>query len=291
MILSVGEILIDSFKSVNSTSICVGGAPFNVAVAVKRAGGKVGFVGKIGDDNEGKFILDNVNKYNLDWLEICILKGHKTTVAEVILDDNGERHFKFYRDDTADFQLELKDVNLDKICPSILHIGTLMLSEDIGRKFALELLGIAKEKGVKISIDVNLRDDLFKDKTERNLALKPFVENADFLKMSLDEMLDYTSQFDLANAVRSLNCHGVLFVTDGSNGCHIFVGDDGVHIPSKRVEAVDTTGAGDAFWGTALAGIDTLLDGGTALTIDSLKEIGKKSNLAGAEAVTHIGAI
>ena len=291
MILSVGEILIDSFSSKDTITKHIGGAPFNVAVSAKRQGAKVAFIGKVGDDDNGDFVIKESAKYNLDKTDICVAKGIKTTVAEVTIDDNGERNFKFFRENTADFQLTLTDVGRDYSYCNILHIGTLMLSEDRGRKFALDLLAKAQNKGVKISIDVNFRDDLFASKTERNQAMKPFIENADFLKMGLDELLDYTGENSLANAIKTLAFCGVLFVTDGANGSYVFANGHCVFVPTKKVTAIDTTGAGDAYWGTALACIDDLLENGTDLTIDNLVKVAETATIAGANAVTHIGAI
>lgn len=291
MILSVGEILIDLFKTNGTDTTCVGGAPFNVAVRAKRAGAKVGFCGNVGDDDYGKFILDNTRKYALDFAHIIVLENTKTTIAEVSLDNCGERSFRFLRDNTADYQFDINHVDLDKIKPSILHIGTLMLNEEIGRQFALDLTKKAQEKGILISVDVNFRDDLFKSKKDRDFKMKPLIESADILKMGLDEILDYTEQSNLENAVKSLPYKNILFVTDGENGSHLFVGKNHSFIPSQKVHAVDTTGAGDAFHGTALAGIDNLIEKGLPLTIDNLIPVVQKANIEGANAVSHIGAI
>ncbi|MBO7151903.1 MAG: carbohydrate kinase [Clostridia bacterium] len=291
MILSVGEILIDLFNTPSGISKCVGGAPFNVAVGAKRAGGKVAFVGKVGDDADGNFILDNTTRYNLDLLGTGVLAGHKTTVAEVTLDDDGERFFRFLRNNTADYQLSIDDIDFDTLKPTIVHIGTLMLSEKMGRDFALKLLKKAKEFGANISVDVNFRDDIFEGKTSRNEAMKPLIDGADFLKMSIDEILDYTGQTTLENAVKSLKCVGALFVTDGDKGSHVFFEKECDFIPSKKVDAIDTTGAGDAYWGTALAYLDNLIESGTPLTINTLENVAEKANLAGAHAVTRLGAI
>ena len=193
MILSVGEILIDLFKSDSTTEVRVGGAPFNVAVAVKRSGGKVGFVGKVGDDDFGKFVINEVEKYNLDRVNVTTLDGHKTTVAEVSLDSNKERTFKFLRNDTADYQLKIEDVDFESFSPSILHLGTLMLGKEIGRKFASSLIDLATKKGVKISVDVNLRDDIFESKTASAAFIKQNnrnKEHATCKKNGVDERCD-----------------------------------------------------------------------------------------------------
>ena len=121
--------------------------------------------------------------------------------------------------------------------------------------------------------------------------MKPLIDGAHFLKMSIDEILDYTGQTSLENAVKSLKCKGALFVTDGDKGSHVIFGKECAFIPSKKVDAIDTTGAGDAYWGTALAYLDNLIESGTPLTINTLENVAEKANIAGAEAVTRLGAI
>ena len=291
MILSVGEILIDSYNEKSTTSIHLGGAPFNVAVWAKRAGANVGFVGKVGGDEYGCFIKEKSMDFDLDYVNISVAKGLKTTIAEVTVDGFGERSFKFFRDNTADYQLSENDVDLKGFNGGILHLGTLMLSKDLGRKFAMDILAKARTNNMRISVDVNFRDDLFESKSERNLAIKPYIESADFLKMGLDEILDYTGKTNLENAVKSMPYKQVLFVTDGANGSHVFFENLHEFIPAKMVDPIDTTGAGDAFWGTVLAGIDNLTKNGAPLTMKNLSIIAENANLAGANAVLHKGAI
>ena len=71
----------------------------------------------------------------------------------------------------------------------------------------------------------------------------------------------------------------------------MFIGKQNAYIPSTKVDAIDTTGAGDAFWGTALAGLDKLIETGSTLSIDNLAKITKEANKSGTDAVTRLGAI
>ena len=292
MILSVGEILVDMMGNSDTYTMHVGGAPFNVAVGAKRAGAQVGFVGKVGDDVPGKFILKNLDQFGLDKTVIKVDGLRNTTLAFVAHDDNGERDFAFFRHDTADYQLSLEDVDFDLFKDvKILHVGTLMLSEAVGRDFATALIGKAKSKGVVISIDANFRDDIYESKSARNDIFKPYLKSADVLKLGLDELLDYTGAPTLDEGVKVLDHKGVLFITDGGNGSHVYAGGSHAFIPSTKVTPIDTTGAGDAFFGTALQGIDNLLASNTPLTVDALIPVTQKANLAGAEATQKLGAI
>ena len=138
MILSIGEILADMIGEKAESgmlfkSFC-GGAPFNVAVNAKNAGASVGFVGRVGNDPVGRFLIQEAKKANLDSLDIQIDEIRNTTLAFVTLTD-GERDFAFYRHDTADFNTDIKEIEWDKYQNlNIVHLGSLMLSEKEGKK-------------------------------------------------------------------------------------------------------------------------------------------------------------
>ena len=160
MITCIGEILIDQFVEGDKAINAIGGAPFNVAASIKRSGGHSSFLGSIGEDKEGKLILEEASKLNLDNLYLNRFKEYKTTIAQVKLID-GERSFKFIRDNGADYHFDLpfpKEI----YSSSIVHLGSLMLSEEVGRSFIKELIKELKERNILISFDINYREDIFK---------------------------------------------------------------------------------------------------------------------------------
>ena len=113
-------------------SFC-GGAPFNVSVNAKNAGATVGFIGRVGKDVIGRFVTDQAKKANLDYLDIQVNSERNTTLAFVTLTD-GERDFAFNRHDTADFNINIEEIDFDKYKGlNILHLGSLMLSEENGK--------------------------------------------------------------------------------------------------------------------------------------------------------------
>lgn len=87
MILSVGEILADMIgqkeDGVTTFKAFCGGAPFNLAVNAKQSGAKVGFVGRVGNDVIGRFVLCEAQKAHLDRLDIQIDAERNTTIAFV----------------------------------------------------------------------------------------------------------------------------------------------------------------------------------------------------------------
>ena len=159
MILSIGEILADMIgESVDGTmtfkSFC-GGAPFNVAVNAKSAGAKVAFLGRVGKDPIGKFLIAEAGKANLDRLDIQTDLDRNTTLAFVTLKD-GERDFAFYRHDTADFNVDIDSVDFaDYEGLEIVHLGSLMLSEENGKALAQKVVQKTRALNKKLSFDLN----------------------------------------------------------------------------------------------------------------------------------------
>ena len=155
MILSVGEILIDVIEGVSK----VGGAPFNVAVNASRLGGDVSFAGSIGKDEEGEFLKDFASSFGFNTLLLKEDINRKTTKAIVELKD-GERSFRFERDNTADAYLpDIDDSLLSR--SNIIHIGSLPLSIKEGKEYILSLIDKVHKMNKKISFDVNFRSDVY----------------------------------------------------------------------------------------------------------------------------------
>lgn len=291
MIISIGEILADMVgESVNGTltfkSFC-GGAPFNVAVNAKNAGASVGFIGRVGKDPIGKFLIDEAGKAKLDNLEIQIDGERNTTLAFVTLKD-GERDFAFYRHDTADFNVELDSVDFANYKDlNIVHLGSLMLSEENGKILAQKVVDKARSVGAKVSFDLNFRMDIYRDFNDALSAFKPFVEQADIIKFSDDELRDYTGLADVIDGVKSIYRKDTLVVvTLGSKGSFYYINGENGIVPTEKVKPIDTTGAGDAFFGTLLANLEN-----KEFTKENIERALVKANKAGADTTQFLGAI
>ena len=179
MILCVGEILVDMIGAEKDNTFYyerkAGGAPFNVACAVAKFGGSSAFVGCVGDDTVGNFVEKFVEKQGLTCSYVKKDQTVNTTLAFVELDKTGERSFCFYRKNTADYRLpEIPEEIFEKA--TIVHIGSLMLSEEQGERYALSLAEKAKKAGKLVSFDVNFRDDIFRDTLSAVTIYKKMIE-------------------------------------------------------------------------------------------------------------------
>lgn len=291
MILSIGEILADMVGEKDKEGInfkaFLGGAPFNVAVNALRMGAKVGFVGRIGNDVIGRFCAQEAEKYNLDYLDLQKDEKRNTTIAFVTLKD-GERDFAFNRHDTADYNIEYNKIDFGKYKDlNIIHLGSLMLSEDSGRVLAGKVVQKAKALKVKLSFDINFRTDIFGDYERAKESYRPYIESADILKFSDDEIRLYTGIDNIEKAIKSIAKENQLItITLGSRGSmYYYNGKIGI-VSTEKVKPIDTTGAGDAFFGTFLAHIEK-----REHTENNIIKAIESANRAGAKATQFMGAI
>ncbi len=255
MVLCVGEILVDMIANIEDGVVTyqrkAGGAPFNVACAITKFGGKASFVGSVGFDTIGDFLESFISKQKLDSYYLEKNNERNTTLAFVDLDSEGERSFCFYRKNTADYILP-KVTNRMLEGVNIIHIGSLMLSETEGVNYAKELIKVAKENGKLVSFDVNYRTDIFPDVDTAINIYKEIIELADIVKFSEDEIEIFSE-----NYVYSLK-DKLLCISLGSLGSMYRYQDIIGMVKSIKVKPIDTTGAGDAFYAGILSKISTL---------------------------------
>ena len=261
MILCIGELLADMISERRDDGVyykrCVGGAPFNVACAVKQCGGEVAFMGNVGADSIGAALYSYAAQKGLSSLQVGRDEAHNTTLAFVDLDEKGERSFTFYRKNTADYRLDRAAAAKAINSASIVHLGSLMLSEREGRAFAAFVRKQVKKQHKLLSFDVNFRDDIFPDRAAAVAVYRAYVEEADILKLSADELALFAPAGSLEEQMRALSREGKLVVvTLGKDGAAYCFGSAFRTVPTNDMKPVDTTGAGDAFWGALLSRID-----------------------------------
>ena len=295
MVISVGEVLVDMIGTKHKDNVLyesfIGGAPFNLACNIKKLGGKVGFIGTIGDDLLGKFLFEKIIKINLNFTSISFDYKHNTTVALVNLDKTGERSFSFLRKNCADYFIDVKHIIKCKTLEQgdIIHIGSLMLSEKEGQKNFNLLINEAKKLNKLVSFDINYREDLFDDNIKAMKCIDYAIKEADILKFSEDELYMLTKTNTLEEAIKLFNYNQIVFITLSSLGSACFYKGKIIKAPTIEVKPVDTTGAGDAFYAATLKQLDELnID---ELTESQIKQLLKFSNVCGGLTTTSKGAI
>lgn len=291
MILCIGEILADMIGErvndhINFKTFC-GGAPLNVAINAKQSGASAKFVGRVGNDSIGRFLIDFCEKVGFDKNNIQIDEERNTTLAFVTLNE-GERDFTFFRHETADFCIDTKKIDLASYENlNIVHLGSLMLSEEKGQQVAKAIVKKTKDAGKILSFDVNFRLDLYDGLEQAKKAYKEFVDSADILKFSDDEIISYTGKDNLDDAIKALyRKNRLLLITLGSKGSMFVYNDVSKLVPTEKIIPVDTTGAGDAFLGGVLAELD-----GKELTEINIVNALIKGNDLGRKTTQFLGAV
>lgn len=296
----IGELIIDMFCTDVDVTLkdgvnfkrMAGGAPANVAAAIAKLGGSASFVGKVGRDSFGDFLVEKLNQYDVDTTMISRDDALPTTIAFVSLTADGERDFQFNRG--ADQNLTMADLSEEKTLASkIIHFGsaTALLQGELQKTY-LNWMEKAKESGIFVSFDPNFRQDLWKEnKAEFVYLSKLAISKADFVKVSDEELAIITGKQDVAEGVQELHRLGakIVAVTLGKAGSLISNADNQEIVPSMEVKSIDATGAGDAFIGAVLyqlanQDIDTS-------DFAKLKEVVRFANKVGAVVCTRIGSL
>ena len=299
-VTALGEVLIDFTDSGTSAygqklfERNPGGAPANVLVALQRLGHKTAFIGKVGNDMHGEFLRQTIvdNGINVDGL-ISDSK-YFTTLAFVALDDKGDRSFSFARKPGADTQLRAEELPKDVIANSkVFHVGSLSLTDEPARSATLEALKLAEDAGCVMSYDPNYRDSLWTSAEAASKQMRSLIPYMDLVKISAEECPLLTNSSEPADAAKELLDAGVsvVVVTLDADGAFVATNDGTQLVESFRVEAVDTTGAGDSFWGGFLAAFCESGKKPSEITIGDAAEFARFGNAVASLCVRKRGAI
>lgn len=292
MVLAIGEILVDVFISEDEKVVIPGGAPFNVASNILSFGTEASFYGAVGNDEYGRMLIDFVNSKPFVHPYIDVKNDRATTQALVTL-ENGERTFKFIRENGADDDLDLSVItHLNYSNTNIIHFGSLILSSERGRIFVKHAVEFYRTKypNVLLSFDVNYRDDIFDSKEDAIVIFKQFIRLFDIVKLSHDEVKVITGLDDEEEGLGNLiSASQHVFLTLGERGSKYYHNGRLYYSFSFPLKPVDTTGAGDAFYSYLLANMDYLRF--EKLSKEEIEEILLKANCVGALATQKKGAI
>lgn len=300
-VFCVGEALIDfvaekqgsNLSEVHTFTKKPGGAPANAACAIAKLGGKSTFIGCVGDDPFGAFLLKVLKDNHVD---ISLTQRSKTftTLAFVSLAEDGERDFVFSRG--ADKKLIYDPAVKKDFKENMLHLGAATaflgggLEEAYGRYFFDALT-----QNTFISFDPNFRSDLWRDAKEKFIKkCMPFIQKSHLCKFSLEEAQLLSGKQDLNEACDILHEVGaeIITITLGSEGTLVSTPEKKYTIASIPVKPIDTTGAGDAFIGSLLQQIAALQNPHDILAdTDLLLKMVANANKAGAITTTGYGAI
>lgn len=262
-VTALGELLIDftdagiSKNGMRLFEQNPGGAPANLLTVISHMGFKTEFIGKIGADMHGDFLKEIIAKENIGIKALVQDENVFTTLAFVALNaETGEREFSFARKPGADTCLNADDLDEEVLINcSIFHLGSLSLTNEPARGASFKAVKKAKEAGALISYDPNYRAPLWDSVQNAVDMMRQMIPYADMIKVSDEETILLTGEEDLAKAAEKILEMGpfIVAVTLGEDGVLLATKDRKEIVPGFKVQAVDTTGAGDSFWGGFLS--------------------------------------
>ena len=190
-VTALGEILIDFTpcgKSEAGQRVFEqnpGGAPANVLACLNKCGKKTAFIGKVGNDMHGQFLVDVLNDSGICTDGVVVDDSVFTTLAFVALSDSGERSFSFARKPGADTCLTQEELKEEIIRDSkVFHIGSLSLTAEPSKGTTFKALEIAKETGCIISYDPNYRAPLWDNSEAAIEGMRSVVSYVDVMNIS-----------------------------------------------------------------------------------------------------------
>ena len=262
-VLAFGELLIDFVAlemgvTVGDASGFVkapGGAPANVAAAVARLGYPSAFMGQVGDDPFGRHLADVLANADVNIAGVTFSREARTALAFVSNTADGDRSFMFYRHPSADMMMTPADVDRDVIdAYDAFHYGSITLIHEPARSALLVALDHALAQDKFISYDPNLRLPLWESAGAAKAGMLSGLDYANLLKISDEELVFLTGSDDVGPLWRERMA--LICVTYGPKGAIVHLRDGAtIKKDGYRVQARDTTGAGDAFVAAMLTGI------------------------------------
>jgi sugar/nucleoside kinase (ribokinase family) len=266
-VVSLGEILVEIMRkdldvphNIHGTYVgpYPSGAPAIFIDAAANLGLRTGFIGVVGDDEFGELLLNRLRRSKVDTQHVRIAKGYTTGIAFVMYYSSGERKFIFHLRYSAAGQLTSDDVVLDYISKTkVLHImgSSLAMNENV-KKACYKAADIARDSGIMVTFDPNLRPELLKVETIRKIC-KPILKVSQIVFPSRDEAATLTgikNPIKAANKLQKLGPQTVV-VKMGATGALAVTNNDIVFEPAFKVKEVDPTGAGDVYDAAFIYGI------------------------------------
>eukprot|EP00794_Sanderia_malayensis_P020308 gene20308-22300_t len=260
-------------------SIGCGGKGANACVMATKLGAKTSMISRVGNDSFGQMFLQSFSNYGVDVGHLHVTDDVTTGVAPILVNDEGENAIVIVKG--ANDSLSKEDLkNAENL---IINAKVLLCQLEIKPEITLQALKMAKSNGVTT---------IFNPAPAIEKLSKEFLENSDIVICNETEAevltgLSISNETDRNKAIASLLASGCkkVVITLGSKGAVYATTDshEVKFIPSDKVDAVDTTGAGDAFVGALAFFHATRKDD---LTLD---EIVKRSCSIAAITVTKHG--
>ena len=297
-IVTLGEVVSDIYRGEELSEVELGfvarpgGAPANVAVAASRLGSEATFVGSVGQDLFGDFILRALDAEGVDTSHVGRQRQPtRTSLAFVEIGADGDREFTFYRSSpAADELLSPEDVTENVISgASFVNFGSIPLIREPVRSATHRIAELAREHDIPVAFDVNFREHLWESAQAAREAVDPLLELSTIVKLGDDELPPLLDTDDVEEATQRLLDRGVslVLISKGPDGAYYATREYSGEVPTFDVgDIVDATGAGDAFLAASLVHLSD-----QPFEEERVREASLRGCAAGALACTDYGAM
>jgi 5-dehydro-2-deoxygluconokinase len=295
-----GQQIGSRLEDIASFAKSVGGSPTNIAIGSARLGLKTGLITRVGDEQMGRFVLEQLDRENVSTKGVVTDKQRLTALVLLSVENDKTFPLIFYRDNCADAAMSVDDVSED----FVLSAGALLVT---GTHFAKantdaaqrKAMAIAKKHGRKIIIDIDYRPNLWglaghaageeryikSDKVTSHL--QSILADCDLIIGTEEEVHIAGGSENTLEALRKIRSYsnGVIVLKRGPMGCVVYPAaipaslDDGIVGKGFPIEVYNVLGAGDAFMSGFLRGW---------LKDESLATCATWANACGAFAVSRL---
>lgn len=299
-VVALGELLIDLTQNGVSQQgnplleANPGGAPCNVLAQLSRLGHTTAFIGKVGRDGFGNQLEEALKETGISTDGLLRDENVHTTLAVVHTLADGDRDFSFYRNPGADMQLRTEEINWELIQGAkIFHFGTLSMTDEPVRSATYAAIAAAEQYGILRSFDPNLRPPLWRSLEEAKEQVLYGLSHCDILKISDNEIQWLTGLEDFDQGVSWIQerfpAIRLILLSMGKDGSRAYSGGITAEVKGFHVDTIETTGAGDTFFGAILHHV--LMWGLGSYTKEQLTQMLTFANAAAAIVTTRRGAL
>lgn len=294
-VFTIGELLVDMISddydtnfNCNKYSRFFGGSPANITMNIKRLGGNPVITSCVGNDGLGDFLVNNLKKNNIN-TELINRVNNSTSM--VLVTKSKETPLPiFYR--SADYNLEYtSEIDSTLKNSKIVHFSCWPISQSKSRKMIEKVIEEARRNDVLIGFDPNYHEMIWERGHDGIEYIKSLICKVDIIKPSEVDAERIFGADTPENHVNKFIQYGakLVIMTLGKDGAIVSNGNETIKFKTLATEVVDTTGAGDAFWGgfyTAMTSNYTLkeaLNIGFATSAFKLKHLGAIAELPSIE--------
>lgn len=247
----IGEALIDLVRRDGQTAAHPGGSPFNVAIGAARLGQDVRFIGRIGDDDEGRLLLEALEKEGVT--AALPPDNQPTSVADALIGEDGAATYEF----RLDWSLPPLAPLMSGQPSSVVHTGSIAAVLEPGATEVLRAVTAARPVST-ITFDPNCRPSITPDPDAVRERIEEFVRLADLVKASDEDLAWLYPGADPLDTARAWAALGpaVVVVTRGGEGPWAVARSGETAVVPPEVTVADTVGAGDSFMAALISGLE-----------------------------------